>query len=78
MGRRERLYSDPIASALSASNREVLVAVCEGKTNAEIARARGRAVSTVKHAVTELLHAFGVDSRHALMVECARRHIGAD
>jgi DNA-binding NarL/FixJ family response regulator len=74
--RRERLYEEPIARALPAWQREVLALVIEGKTNAEIARARGVSESTVKKAVTALLRAFEVDARERLIIEAARRRIG--
>ncbi|MDB5069546.1 MAG: Two component transcriptional regulator, LuxR family [Candidatus Eremiobacteraeota bacterium] len=73
MRRRECGYRDPIARNLTPSQREVLVAICQGKTNGEIARLRDRSESTIKHIVTELLRAFGVESREQLIVACARR-----
>lgn len=77
MRRRERLYADPVARRLTASEREVLVLLCEGLTNEEIARARCGSCNTVKHIVTDLLKAFGVRNRQELIIECSRRRIGA-
>ncbi len=71
--RRARYLDDPAIGALRPRHREVLAAILAGRTNAEIARVRGCALSTVEHAVTDLLAALGVSRRSELVAEAVRR-----
>ena len=73
MARRERFFMDPVARRLTAAQREVLDLICQGRTNAEIARDRDRAVTTVKHTVTGLFDAFRVRNRAELIITAQRR-----
>lgn len=73
---RERLYLDSSLPHLTAVQREVLLLICEGHSNNEIAKLRDRAPQTIKNMISaELLVAFGVKSRVDLVRECARRGI---
>lgn len=53
--------------ALSAAEHEVLDLVVEGKSNAEIARARGTSVRTVANQVARMLKKLGAGSRFELI-----------
>ncbi len=53
--------------ALSAAEREVLDLVVQGKSNAEIARARGTSVRTVANQVASMLKKLGAGSRFELI-----------
>lgn len=57
----------PVLSELSPAERRVLVYVCAGWSNKEIANELGRAESTVKHQVAACLHKFGQPSRARLI-----------
>ncbi|HEX8795208.1 MAG TPA: LuxR C-terminal-related transcriptional regulator, partial [Polyangiaceae bacterium] len=57
--------------ALTPTEREVLEAVCAGRSNAAIAAARGTAVRTVANQVASLLRKFRVRSRHELAAKLA-------
>jgi DNA-binding CsgD family transcriptional regulator len=58
---------------LTVLQRELLMQICEGKSNPEIARARGRSLHTVRNMVARLFEIFEVRSREQLAVECVRR-----
>ena len=66
---------DPVVAELSSIERTVLEMVCEGKSTAEIAEARGRSTQTIRNTVSRVLTAFGVADRSALLRECLRRGI---
>ena len=66
---------DPVIAELSSIERTVLEMVCEGKSTAEIAEARGRSTQTIRNTVSRVLTAFGVADRPALLRECLRRGI---
>ena len=73
--RHNPLLKDPVAAELSRTERAVLEMVCEGKSTAEIAEARGRSKQTIRNTVSRVLTAFGVADRPALLRECLRRGI---
>jgi DNA-binding CsgD family transcriptional regulator len=54
---------------------EVLMLICQGKSNPEIARLRKRSLHTVRNLVARLFEIFEVKSREELAVECVRRGI---
>lgn len=58
---------------LTALQREVLAMICEGRSNPEIARVRGRSLHTVRNMIARMFEVFGVKSREQLAVECVRR-----
>ncbi|HEY0381109.1 MAG TPA: LuxR C-terminal-related transcriptional regulator [Candidatus Elarobacter sp.] len=66
---------DPVVAELSSIERTVLEMMCEGKSTAEIAEARGRSKQTIRNTVSRILTAFGVADRSALLRECLRRGI---
>ncbi|HEX6244106.1 MAG TPA: helix-turn-helix transcriptional regulator [Polyangiales bacterium] len=51
---------------LSASERDVLRLLCEGRSNADIARQRGTSPNTTANQVSSIVRKTGVSSRHAL------------
>lgn len=55
---------DETPTALSAAERDVASLVAEGKTNAEIARARRTSIRTIANQVAAILRKLGVPSRH--------------
>ena len=55
-------------ATLSTSEREVLALLLEGKSNLEIARARGRSDRTIANQVAAILRKTGAESRRALRV----------
>ncbi|HYC70840.1 MAG TPA: helix-turn-helix transcriptional regulator [Opitutaceae bacterium] len=57
----------PVLDELSPAERRVLVYVCAGYSNKEIAGELGRAESTVKHQVAACLRKFGVPTRARLI-----------
>jgi DNA-binding NarL/FixJ family response regulator len=61
----------PAAVELTSAEREVLEAVCAGRSNAAIAATRGTAVRTVANQVASLLRKFRVRSRHELVAKAA-------
>jgi DNA-binding CsgD family transcriptional regulator/tetratricopeptide (TPR) repeat protein len=65
--------SDPMLAPLTRAEREVLNLLYAGKSTAEIAALRARSTQTIRNTVSKLLRAFGVDTRQALINECARR-----
>jgi DNA-binding CsgD family transcriptional regulator len=75
LGDRERLYLHESSRALSNAQREILLLICEGKSNAEIAAIRNRSVNTIRNAIAAMFRLFGVDNRTALAAECYRRGI---
>ena len=60
---------------LTHVQREVLVLICQGKSNPEIARLRDRSLHTVRNLVARLFEIFEVTSREELAVEGVRRGI---
>ncbi len=67
------LERHPIVASLPAAQREVVVLVCRGKTNREIAQARNVGEQTIKNMLTKhVFRAFGVSSRAALVSACLR------
>ncbi len=72
LGASER--DDPVRS-LTPAERRVLVELCRGKRAREIASDLGRSYNTVNNHTKRVFSAFGVNSRAALVAECARRGI---
>jgi DNA-binding CsgD family transcriptional regulator len=65
------LERHPIIAALPPSQREVVVLICSGKTNKEIAQLRNVGEQTIKNMLTRyVFRAFGVSSRSALVSMC--------
>jgi DNA-binding CsgD family transcriptional regulator len=58
---------------LTAAEREVVRLVVTGKSNAQIARARGVAVRTVANQVAAAMRKLGASSRTDLIVKVTRR-----
>ncbi len=52
--------------------REVLVLICQGKSNPEIARVRRRSLHTIRNLVARLFEVLDVKSREELAVEGVR------
>ena len=73
--RHDPALKDPVAAQLSHIERAVLEMVCEGKSTAEIAQARGRSTQTIRNTVSRVLTAFQVADRAALVRDCVRRGI---
>ncbi|HEY0614999.1 MAG TPA: LuxR C-terminal-related transcriptional regulator [Candidatus Elarobacter sp.] len=61
------------ARRLTTVQREVLMLICQGKSNPEIARLRKRSLHTIRNLVARLFEIFEVTSREELAVECVRR-----
>lgn len=59
-------------AGLSDAEREVARLAAGGRTNTEIAEARGTSPRTVANQMAAVLHKLGVDSRRALMVRYVR------
>ncbi len=57
----------PAALELNRAEREIVALVLEGYSNAEIARIRGRALSTVQNQLSGLYRRLGVGSRGELI-----------
>lgn len=67
------LERHPIVAALPRAQRDVVILVCRGKTNREIAQARNVGEQTIKNMLTKhVFRAFGVSSRAALVSACLR------
>jgi DNA-binding CsgD family transcriptional regulator len=67
------LEQHPIVASLPRAQREVVVLLCQGKTNREIAQLRNLGEQTVKNMLTKhIFRAFGVSSRAALVSTCLR------
>jgi DNA-binding CsgD family transcriptional regulator len=66
------------APLLSDAESVILAAILEGKSNAEIARARRRSVRTVANQVASLFRKLRVRSRGELAAACWRGSIEAD
>jgi DNA-binding CsgD family transcriptional regulator len=65
------LERHPIVASLPRAQREVVVLVCRGKTNREIAEVRNVGEQTIKNMLTKhVFRAFGVSSRAALVSAC--------
>jgi DNA-binding CsgD family transcriptional regulator len=56
-----------VLGTLSRAEREILAHLIDGRSTAEIARARGRSAQTTRNSISKLFAAFGVDSRSALL-----------
>ena len=63
--------ADLDTSALTPAEREVLRLVLEGRSNAEIAQARGRSIRTIANQVASILRKTKNPSRRALRVKAA-------
>jgi len=61
----------PLAK-LTAAERRVLIALCEGKKAREIAGEFGRSFNTINNHTRAIFTAFGVRNRTALVAQCAR------
>lgn len=66
-----------LVSTLTARERQVLELVCDGLTNAEIARRLYVTAKTVEHHVSRLLAKLGVRSRAQAAVVCSRIRVDA-
>jgi DNA-binding CsgD family transcriptional regulator len=65
------LERHPIVASLPRAQREVVVLVCRGKTNREIAEVRNVGEQTIKNMLTKhVFRVFGVSSRAALISAC--------
>jgi len=65
------LERHPIVASLPRAQREVVVLVCRGKTNREIAEVRNVGEQTIKNMLTKhVFRVFGVSSRAALVSAC--------
>jgi DNA-binding NarL/FixJ family response regulator len=63
----------PLVATLPRTQREVVVLICMGKTNREIAQLRNVGEQTIKNMLTKnIFPAFGVSSRSALVGTCLR------
>lgn len=62
-----------LPAKLTPAEREVVALLFEGRSNAEIARARGVSVRTVANQVASVLRKLGVGSRSALISRLARK-----
>ena len=62
----------PLPASLTAAEREVVALIIEGKSNAEIAKARGVALRTVANQVASVLRKLDVGSRSALLARLTR------
>jgi DNA-binding CsgD family transcriptional regulator len=75
-GQQLAVVSTPIVSSLpsklTATEREVVAEIMQGKSNATIARARGVAVRTIANQVASILKKLGVGSRAALIAHLTR------
>jgi DNA-binding CsgD family transcriptional regulator len=60
---------------LTDVQREVLVLICQGKSNPEIARLRKRSLHTIRNLVARLFEVLDVKSREELAVEGVRRGV---
>ncbi|MEA2663279.1 MAG: Bacterial regulatory protein luxR family [Candidatus Eremiobacteraeota bacterium] len=69
-------YVDPVASALTPAQRDVLRRLLEGKNPVAIAAETNRTVSTVRTHVEHINRAFGTHSYLELFAACSRRGIG--
>jgi ATP/maltotriose-dependent transcriptional regulator MalT len=64
----------PVIAGLPRVQREVVILICHGKTNKEIANQRNVGEQTIKNMLTKhIFPAFGVSSRAALVSEILRR-----
>jgi DNA-binding NarL/FixJ family response regulator len=75
--RHNPVWSDPVVSNLSRTERAVLELLCDGKSTMEIAAARGRSKQTIRNTISRILTAFEVSDRSSLLRECLRRGIYA-
>jgi DNA-binding NarL/FixJ family response regulator len=63
----------PIVQTLPPMQKEVVVLICQGKSNREIAAIRNVGEQTIKNVLSKAIFpAFGVSSRAGLLVECLR------
>lgn len=65
--------SRPNGIAFTPRQMEVLGELCAGRANREIAEQLGMSENTVRVHVATILHAFGVESRTAAVIEAKRR-----
>jgi DNA-binding CsgD family transcriptional regulator/tetratricopeptide (TPR) repeat protein len=72
-----RVSVDPIGTALTPAQREVLSLLLEGHTGPEIASLTARSYNTVRQHVQALHRAFGTHAEHQLVVACVKLGIGA-
>jgi DNA-binding NarL/FixJ family response regulator len=61
---------------LTRSQRNILELLLEGRSNAEIARQRGRSARTVAHQVDSIFRRLGVGSRLELFARCWQSSAG--
>jgi DNA-binding CsgD family transcriptional regulator len=60
-------HAGAACGSLTAAERDVVQRVVDGRSNAEIARARGTAVSTVANQLASIFRKLGVGSRFELI-----------
>jgi DNA-binding CsgD family transcriptional regulator len=64
----------PVVAALPRAQREIVILICSGKTNKEIAQLRNVGEQTIKNMLTKsIFPAFGVSSRVSLVSACLRQ-----
>jgi DNA-binding CsgD family transcriptional regulator/tetratricopeptide (TPR) repeat protein len=74
-----RLERHPVVASLPPAQRDVVMQVCLGKTNREIARMRNVGEQTIKNMLTKhIFRAFGVSSRAALVSSCLRGRVAGE
>lgn len=78
LGRWRKLYEDPVTTALTRSQRDVLRRLVEGRSLEEIAAVTNRSVNTVRNHASRLRDAFGVHSNEQVIIACLRRGIGVE
>lgn len=67
---------DVLPEGLTSAEKEIVVHVLEGRSNAEIARARGTSARTVANQLAAVFRKLGVQSRSELARVCARLRTG--
>jgi DNA-binding CsgD family transcriptional regulator len=65
--------NSPSRVALPPMQQRVFHEICQGKSNADIARSFGRSEFTISNHIKQIFKAFGVGSRTALIAEAIRR-----
>jgi DNA-binding CsgD family transcriptional regulator len=58
---------------LTKTQEEIVALICQGKSNPEIARLRGRSENTVRNHITKIFERLGVNSREEVAVEAVVR-----
>ncbi len=69
LARIEDTRRDPVVSALTRAQREVVTMLAAGMSTTEIADARGRSLQTTRNTISTLLRTFGAQNRQMLVRE---------